>query len=152
MSLYTHLWVRLIGSALENYVDDYLRRIDISSGRFLILMHLEVNASGMKPSEIATSLGVTQATITGLIDGLVQTNLATRKEHEKDRRACIVQLTDKGGLFIREHRPLFNKHIAQVYELLSQEDQDQLIQLCEKLFQKLKPTHLSDLKKITEPC
>lgn len=138
-SLYTHLWMRLIGASLNDNIENYLRKLDMSSGRFLLLMFLEVNPHGMKPSEIAANLSVTQATITGLIDGLVQTGFVVRKEHEKDRRACIVSLTEKGSAFMRKNRPEFNRHLESIYKPLSGSEQLQLVDLCEKLFSSLRP-------------
>ncbi|MBX3039376.1 MAG: MarR family transcriptional regulator [Bdellovibrionaceae bacterium] len=143
LSLYTHMWLRLLGTTLEDSVETFLRRLDMSSGRFLLLMFLELRSQGMKPSEIAANLSVTQATVTGLIDGLEQTGFVQRREHEKDRRACVVTLTDKGQTFIRENRPQFTKKLSEIYSPLATEERQQLITLLEKLFQSLKPAPIS---------
>lgn len=139
LSLYTHMWLRLLGTTLEDSVETFLRRLDMSSGRFLLLMFLELRPQGMKPSEIATNLSVTQATVTGLIDGLEHTGFVQRREHAKDRRACVVTLTEKGQTFIRENRPHFTRRLSEIYSPLATEERQQLIGLLEKLFQTLKP-------------
>lgn len=139
LSLYTHMWVRLMGSTVEDAVDAFMARHGVSSGRYLIMMILEFRPEGMKPSEIASYLGVTQATVTGLIDGLEKTGWAKRKEHQKDRRACVVILTDKGKKFIAKVRPDFNRWLGEAYSGLQDDEKLQLISLIEKCF-KTMPT------------
>lgn len=131
--LYAHLWFRLVGSKLEDRVEGFLKDYGISSGRFLILMILELFPDGMKPSEIASKLGVTQATVTGLIDGLTQSGYVERRDHAKDGRACVVHLTEQGQGFLKERRPVFLTQICGLYGNLSENETQQLVGLMEKL-------------------
>lgn len=137
LSLYTHMWVRLMGSTVEDAVDSFMSLHGVSSGRYLIMMILEFRPEGMKPSEIASYLSVTQATVTGLIDGLEKTGWAKRKEHQKDRRACVVVLTDKGRKFISKVRPDFNLWLGEAYSGLQDDEKLQLISLIEKCFKSM---------------
>ena len=47
-------------------------------------------------SELARAVGVTPRTMTGLIDGLVESGFVHRQPHPTDRRASVIVLTDKG--------------------------------------------------------
>lgn len=45
---------------------------------------------------LADALGVSARTVTGLVDGLVDTGFVTRQPHPTDRRAILVTLTPHG--------------------------------------------------------
>ena len=139
-SLYTHVWMRLAGTSLEDAVEKVLGEHKISSGRFLVLQLLELRQTGVKPSELATSLGVTQATITGLINGLEQTGYVRRQDCIDDGRACVVELTPEGAVFIKEVRVKFHTWLdSKIYSALNQDEQRQLIHLLEKLMNNIRP-------------
>jgi DNA-binding MarR family transcriptional regulator len=46
---------------------------------------------------LADALQVTPRTVTGLVDGLVETGFVTREPHPTDRRATLVSVTDHGA-------------------------------------------------------
>lgn len=138
-SLYTHVCMRMISAMVGDAVDQYLETHDMSSGRFIVLMNLEQTADGAKPSKLATDIGVTQATITGLIDGLEKTGYVKRKDHHEDGRACVVTLTERGRKFITSERPAFNRWVGELYSAWTPEEQKQAIALFEKLATKVRP-------------
>lgn len=133
LSLYTHVCLRRAGGALADAVENFLSQYDISSGRFLALLLLEFREEGVKPTELAMSLGITQATMTGLIKGLQDTGYVKRMEHSSDGRSCMIVLTEKGRKFMSRARPEFNQWIGKVYDELGTENQEQLIGLLEKV-------------------
>lgn len=49
-----------------------------------------------RPGEVASELGCTAATLTGLIDGLVDDGLVARSAHPNDRRSVLLSLTAAG--------------------------------------------------------
>ncbi|MBX3032884.1 MAG: MarR family transcriptional regulator [Bdellovibrionaceae bacterium] len=145
LSLYTHVQMRHIACSIEDAMEKFLSEHRISSGRFFVLMALELEEKGIKPSKLSSNLGVTQATITGLIDGLSNHGLVQRREHDRDGRACVVTLTTKGREFIRELRPQFNRWIGSYYGVINAEEKNQLIRLLEKFHASVKaPSHPAD--------
>ncbi|MDR1442510.1 MAG: MarR family transcriptional regulator [Bifidobacteriaceae bacterium] len=50
----------------------------------------------MRSSQMATALGVTRATMTGLLDRLESARLVTRKVDPRDGRGRLVQATERG--------------------------------------------------------
>lgn len=57
----------------------------------------ELHRRGPGPQRaLADALGVTPRHVTGLVDALVEHELAVREPHPQDRRAVLVRLTDKG--------------------------------------------------------
>lgn len=137
-TLATHVWARYFGTVLEEAVEDFLARFEISPGRFIILMLLEFEEEGMKPSRIAQILGITQATVTGLIDGLQDSKWVSRKSDLRDRRACVVSLTDQGREFITTVRPQFNRWAGSLYSVWNEAEMNQFVSLVEKFVTGLK--------------
>jgi DNA-binding MarR family transcriptional regulator len=142
IDLYTHMWMRMSGAFVAEQVDDFLAAHGITSGRFMTMMILESNPEGLKPSVLAGNLGVTQATVTGLIDGLEQTGFAKRREHAVDGRACVVALTEKGQKFISRVRPEFNQWVGRLYNGIDESEKYQLIGLLEKFYKSQKINNL----------
>lgn len=136
--MYTHMWMRMAGSHLEDAVDDFLSVHKISSGRFLLLMVLEFNPDGMMPSDLAQSMGVTQSTVTGLINGLEDMGFAVRKDHHTDGRACYISLTENGTAFMQRVRPQFNMWVSKLYEPFTPEERQTLAALLQKFLENLK--------------
>ena len=60
-----------------------------------MLVHIEANP-GTRLSALATVLGVTSSTVTGLADRLDDQDLARRRPMPNDRRAHSLEITDAG--------------------------------------------------------
>lgn len=109
----------------------------LSEGRFFVLCCLFseeiVGHEDPSPSEIAEQLGVTRATVTGLLDGLERDGFLERHHDSKDRRALTIHLADKGrGVMDRFTPEQFPRIKPQVFQL-SPEDKQALIALLAKL-------------------
>jgi DNA-binding MarR family transcriptional regulator len=50
---------------------------------------------------LADALGVSARTVTGLVDGLVETGFVTRQAHPTDRRATLVTFTPRATRVVR---------------------------------------------------
>ena len=87
-------------------ISQELAEQDISEGRMFVLAHLYAEAcSGggdSSPSAIADRLGVTRATVTGLLDGLETAGFLVRRHDAIDRREVSIQLTEKGRSFMSD--------------------------------------------------
>jgi len=92
-----YLSIVVTGNAISRAIESYLARHAIAPGRFGVLMYLlrERDQRGV-PSAMAEWLGVTRATITGLLDGLERDRLVRREPHARDGRMTQVALTAKG--------------------------------------------------------
>ena len=114
-------------------LDDY----ELSEGRFYVLCFLfteelmEHEAPG--PSDIAEHLGVTRATITGLLDGLERDGFLERLHHHRDRRALSIQMTDKGRSFLDDFMPTAVRNANRVMAALDEAERQTLIGLLGKV-------------------
>jgi DNA-binding MarR family transcriptional regulator len=132
----TLVLLRVASDVLEG-MGAHFARNGISQGRYLALMMLDrpCTENGMLPSELAEKLGVTRATVTGLLDGLEKDVLISRQMHPEDRRAFCIQLTDKGREFLAALLPDHYRRIAGLMAHLNDEERHQLVALLAKVAQ-----------------
>jgi len=84
----------------------------LSQGRFLALSIVAESDEGLFPYEIADKMGVSRATASGVVKGLVNSGYARSITLEADKRMKKVVLTDIGNKKLNEILPFY-------YELIS---------------------------------
>lgn len=132
-SMRSHLLLRKISTDLETNLDAFLSRYNLSPGRFTLLLVLRSNNEGMMPSELATTVGVTQATISGLINTLEKAELVERTTHEKDGRAFVIRLTEKGRTAVQTIAPEYYSRLNAFWAQFSQDEKRSLNGFLEKM-------------------
>ncbi|MEV8249427.1 MarR family transcriptional regulator [Microbacterium sp. NPDC076768] len=91
----------LLGQAAEVH----FARFGLSTGRYRLLADLEDHGGEKSPSQLATSLGVSRATVTGLVDGLERDGFVCRRAAAGDRRSLVIVLTARGAELLRDMAP-----------------------------------------------
>jgi DNA-binding MarR family transcriptional regulator len=89
-------------------------------------------------------LGVSARNITVLVDGLERDGFAKRAPHPEDRRATVVELTDKGRA---AHRAVYAAHAdraAALFATLDHDDQQALLGLLRRLLDALTETSTAE--------
>ncbi|MFC9664674.1 MarR family winged helix-turn-helix transcriptional regulator [Nocardia sp. NPDC127606] len=99
--------VRLIsaGARLGRATEEHFARFGLSTGRYRLLADLEDHNGEKSPSHLAADLGVSRATVTGLVDGLEREGLVARRPSRDDGRAAVVVLTARGAQRLRDMAP-----------------------------------------------
>lgn len=105
----------------------------LSPGRYSVLMALDVHRPSLAPSEIADHLGVTRATVTGLIDGLIRDDLVTFAADRNDRRRKAIALTSRGEALIEGVVPAIFKRMSDLVAPLSADERAQAVRLLGKV-------------------
>jgi DNA-binding MarR family transcriptional regulator len=119
---------------LERSYDANLASYGLSQGRLYALMHVaNAGREGLAPAELADRLGVTRATVTGLIDGLERDGLVRRLQRSDDRRRWTVRCTREGGDKLDGMLPDHCKRIAAAMAGLAVDEKRSLISLLAKL-------------------
>jgi len=98
----------------ENHVKDAYRA-KLSMPQFICLLIIS-KIGKMKMSELANYLSLSYASVTNLINKLVNSNLVKRYDDPNDRRVVIVELTNKGKKIIynirEKHKEVFYKNCS----------------------------------------
>lgn len=131
------LRIKQIASVEDCAFQEALEPYGISEGRFLVLCCLfSEEIAGHKdpsPSEIAELLGVTRATITGLLDGLERDGYLERRHDSTDRRALIIHMSSKGRDLLGKSIPQKCRDMKARMSQLTAEEKQRLIALLTKI-------------------
>lgn len=105
----------------------------LSPGRYAVLMALDVQRPSLAPSEIADSLGVTRATVSGLIDGLMRDGLVSAATDPADRRRKTIGLSPKGEALLDVVVPDIFRRMAALTAMLSPDERRTIVRLLGKV-------------------
>lgn len=113
----TNLLILDFAKTVMSAVEAHFARYGLSQARFAILMLLYTNTEQpWTPAKLADALGITKATITGLLDVLEKGDFIERKPNPKDRRSSQVVMTENGQARLRNLLP---EHLDQLLPLVS---------------------------------
>jgi DNA-binding MarR family transcriptional regulator len=127
-----------VASDVLNGFEAFLANYGMSQGKFTVLMVLNRDpGTGLSPSELADRCGVTRATMTGLLDGLEREKLIHREGNASDRRKAVVRLATKARKLLDGILPGYYSQVAQLMGDLPEEQKVQLIDLLNKVGDRL---------------
>jgi len=98
--------------------------IDISMPQAKVLYLAASGEGGLRMSVLATRLGVTLSTVSGLVDRLVDAGLAARRADPEDRRQVIVSVTPAGDHLMERFRELNRRQAQELFGSLADDDLD----------------------------
>ncbi len=122
-----------VASDMETSLNNFLTRFGLSQRRFFILILLTRRPEGWTPSELAKGTGVTNATMTGVLDTLVKDGLVERKTDPEDRRVKVVVMTEKGDQLISSIFPVYYSRVANLMEDFNAHQREELTEILDKL-------------------
>ena len=94
----------------------------------------------MVMSALGVELGVTPRYVTAIVDALEREGLARRVPHAVDRRATVVELTERGQQAYVHGAALFNRLHEELLEVLTPVQQARLLECLESLLAELRPS------------
>jgi len=119
-------------------VKAHMAKRKISLGRWRILAQLIRHSEQcLTPRDLAARIGVTRATITGLVDALEQCGYVRREYSKRDRRSIHVHLLPAGRRFVKATMPGRLGQIARIMAHLSAQERKSLQSLLLKVRQGL---------------
>jgi DNA-binding MarR family transcriptional regulator len=92
--------------------------IEVTPIQVMLLFFLQQN-NGLSLTQISQGLMLENPTVTGLIDRLEKSGYVKRSDHPKDRRVCLVHLTEKGNKVAKKALPIVKKLNEQIKERYS---------------------------------
>jgi MarR family 2-MHQ and catechol resistance regulon transcriptional repressor len=119
---------------LGETMEDLFNQHGLSRASFNALMILSRSASkGCIQQELSQLLLVSRANVTGIVNGLVRQELASRNEHPGDRRAYIVKISKKGEEVLDVLVPQYNKKEVELLSCLDASQKKCLKSLLEQI-------------------
>ena len=121
-------------ASLGEEITGYLGRHGISGGRMSIMMQLVKEPEGaLTPGALADLCGVTPATISGLVDGLIREGHVERTVDPQDRRVQPVRLTKSGREHMEALLPGYFRRIRKLFGVLNEEERESFLTILKKL-------------------
>ena len=90
-------------------------------------------ADGATPTALAMQMGVSQATVTALVDKLVARGLVTRQKSERDRRQSNILVTDTGAQAVETAPDALQQRFVNAFEGMQDWEQAQLVASLERV-------------------
>ncbi|MDI1360935.1 MarR family transcriptional regulator [Methylotenera sp.] len=115
-------------SDISTALDKLLAKHELLQGRWWVLVLLmRQDDLTSTPTDLAEKAGVTKATMTGFIDGLVREGLVTRITDDVDRRKLLIKLTDAGQQKLDMVLPDYYKKVSALMSLLNTDQRASLL-------------------------
>ncbi len=118
---------------LERQIARLLQPFGLSPATGLVLSILADTEKPVSPNQIADRLIISRASVTSLIDSLEKRGYAKRQPHESDRRMLFIELTDLGRQVANQFRPIVHHHQHLWLSVLTDQEQEQLIEKLHRL-------------------
>jgi len=121
-------WLDLmrVSGDCQSDLDHFLSRHNLSQRKFFVLILLLRNPEGLNISRLAAGTGVSCATMTGVVDGLLNARLVTRETDEDDRRVCVVTMTRAGQELLDRVLPRHYQRVSRIMSLLDETERSQM--------------------------
>jgi DNA-binding MarR family transcriptional regulator len=119
--------------------------LDLTTPQMKVVLLLFLNGP-TNMSALASGLGVSLATTTGVVDRLVERNMLTRDELKEDRRVVLCRLSQEGHALVNR---MWTSARARVRELLEAVPASKLV-VIEEALQSLVPANVADDMKEAE--
>jgi DNA-binding MarR family transcriptional regulator len=135
---YAFLNLLYTGDEVSALLEEHFADHGISAGRFRVLMLLfRDKPAGCKqadtPAELAAELGVSRATVTGLLDTLERDGFLRRAPTVTDRRQLTIALTSRGDAFMRRFLPGHFRLISGLAADMTEAERKTFVRLLAKL-------------------
>lgn len=130
--------MRLAAHALHEISENSVVTAGLSYAKYRLLMGLMIakNIEGrdeMNPSEISERQGTSRNTISALIRDLEDEGLIERQLDQQDKRKFNIRLTPAGTARLQAHAGQHMRVVSECFSELSNEEQDLLSQILQKL-------------------
>jgi DNA-binding MarR family transcriptional regulator len=122
----------LISKEMRTVLDRGLAEFDLRAQQAAVLLQC-CRQHGASPSYLASTVGTDTAGITGLLDQLEKRDLVIRRTNPSDRRAAVVEPTQKGRALLPRIGRVFRTLQAQSLAGFPKEDASRLEDLLQRL-------------------
>jgi DNA-binding MarR family transcriptional regulator len=128
------LTLLLVAREISASTETFFGSFGISDGKWSVLMLLAAAPEKrLRPSELAASLTVSRATITGLLKGLERDGLVSRGLDPSDGRVETVRITRRATALLRKMLPLLTRRHAASTAGLTKSECATMVALLKKL-------------------
>lgn len=132
LNLKLFLILNRCGLSVNKNIYPIFKKEHITEAQFYVL-ELLYHKGDLKIKEIVEKTFSSGGTMTVIIENLSKEDLIIKKQDDKDRRASLISITEKGTALVEK---IFNNHINnldKVLSILEKNEKENLIHLLKKL-------------------
>lgn len=118
--------------SINNRLNRYHAEADITVSQFGVLEAL-YHLGPLNQKALGEKLLKSGGNITMVIDNLEKSGWVERRQDPSDRRSMLINLTPEGKKFIADYFPKHLDRIMEEFEVLSDEELEELARICKKL-------------------
>jgi DNA-binding MarR family transcriptional regulator len=127
------------GNLCFSQAEPGLRHLSVPRARLLAVVS-EAGQGRVQMGDLSAALGVTARNITTIVDGLEREGLLARRPDPDDRRAILLELTEKGRAHVEQVHQLQRDLAERMFAPLSDEERGTLYALLARLARRLAQT------------
>lgn len=120
---------------LIRYCSGRLEEMGISRGLLFPLLYIE-KKKGCTPSELAAALGLDAGHTNRSLKKLETGGYLIQKKHPKDKRAHVLELTEKGSQVVRESKEMLQEWGADRLARLDEQERSTFLEALHRLSEK----------------
>lgn len=124
--------LRRILRATELYARDLAHAVGLTPAQLRVLQIVDEKGS-VTPKALATQMGVSQATVSALVDKLVSRRLVERVPSEQDRRQTNVTVTEQGRARLEDAPDALQQRYVRAFLAMADWEQAQLVATLERV-------------------
>lgn len=130
----TLIALRRILRAAELYERELAQAAKLTPAKLRVLQILASKQGGSAtPTALANQMGVSQATVTALVDQLQKRELVSRQRSSMDRRQTNVAITQAGTEALRNAPNALQQHFVKNFEMLENWEQQMMLAVLERV-------------------
>jgi DNA-binding MarR family transcriptional regulator len=129
-------WLRAVSNHVSYSFKAKVETHGVTVAEWVVLRAL-FDADGVKPSELATKLGLTRGAISKLVDRLVAKELVSVRSDARDGRAQLVSIEAAGRRLVPTLASLADENDAEAFGSLDRDERAQLLSILHKLVEEL---------------
>lgn len=118
--------LKQIGDYIKENVKEEFAEMNLTGSQGMVVGTLAHNGE-MKISDISKKMGLSNSTVSGIIDRLEKQGFVERVRSEEDRRIVLVRITPEFKKKSKKHFTAINKKIDIIMNEASREDIDKII-------------------------
>lgn len=119
-------WLRAVSNHVSHAFKVKVEQHGVTVAEWVVLRALFVR-DGVKPSELATTLGLTRGAISKLVDRLEDKELVVVRDDDRDGRAQLVALRPSGRRLVPKLAALADENDAEAFGHLDPEQRASLL-------------------------
>jgi len=134
----------------EGLLDKYLSAENITPTQTRTLFYL-YHFKHRRPCDISKALNIDNSATTRMLDRLEKKALIQRIASPKDRRSIKIILTKKGHKIVKRVRPLADKAMNELTQVLTKEETTQLCFYLKKIVKPMLVEHFNTIDQTLDP-